>query len=93
MDTDKIIQDQTNIFFQDFVVKMWSNQETSVRKYVKNSCEIVAYAMHSEGKTSLAVGLSPYKIAKIDAFASKLAGCFFHHSAWFVAFTKSSQKN
>ena len=48
--------------------------------------------MHSEGKTSLAVGLSPYKIAKIDAFASKLAGRFFHHSAWFVAFTKSSQK-
>ena len=32
MDTDKIIQDQTNIFFQDFVGKMWSNQETSVRK-------------------------------------------------------------
>ena len=48
--------------------------------------------MHSSGKTSLAVGLSPYKIAKIDAFASKLAGRFFHNSAWFVAFTKSSQK-
>ena len=25
-----------------------------------NPCEVVAYAMHSSGKTSLAVGLSPY---------------------------------
>ena len=48
--------------------------------------------MHSSGKNSLAVGLSPYKIAKIDAFASKLAGRFFHHFAWLVAFTNSSQK-
>ena len=53
-----------------FCRKMWSNQETSVRKQVKNLYEIVEYAMHSSGKTSLAVGLSPYKIAKIDAFAS-----------------------
>ena len=44
---------------------------------VKNPCEVVVYAMHSSGKTSLAVGLSPYKIAKIDAFASKLAGRSF----------------
>ena len=56
---------------------MWSNQETSVRKQVKNLCEVVAYAMHSSGKTSLVAGLSPYKIAKIDAFASKLAGRLF----------------
>ena len=35
------------------------------------------YAMHSSGKNSLAVGLSPYKIAKKDAFASKLAGRLF----------------
>ena len=48
--------------------------------------------MHSSGKNSLAVGLSPYKIAKINAFASKLAGRYFHHFAWLVAFTKSSQK-
>ena len=60
-----------------FVVKMWSNQETSVRKQVRIPCEVVAYAMHSSGKTSLAVGLSPYKIAKIDAFASKLAWRLF----------------
>ena len=33
--------------------------------------------MHSSGKNSLAVGLSPYKIAKEDAFASKLAGRLF----------------
>ena len=33
--------------------------------------------MHSSGKSSLAVGLSPYKIVKIDAFASKLAGRLF----------------
>ena len=33
--------------------------------------------MHSSGKSSLAVGLSPYKIVKIDAFASKLAGRIF----------------
>ena len=33
--------------------------------------------MHSSGKNSLAVGLSPYKIAKKDAFASKLAGRLF----------------
>ena len=59
------------------VVKMWSNQEKPVRKQVKNLCEVVAYAMHSSGKNSLAVGLSPYKIAKIDAFASKLAGRLF----------------
>ena len=71
---------------------MWSNQENRVRKQVKNLCEVVAYAMHSSGKTSLAVGLSPYKIAKKDVLASKLAGRFFHHFAWLVAFTKSSQK-
>ena len=56
---------------------MWSNQETSVRKQVKNPCEAVRYAMHSSGKNSLAARLSPYKIAKIDAFASKLAGRLF----------------
>ena len=33
--------------------------------------------MHSSGKNSPAAGLSPYKIAKIDAFASKLAGRLF----------------
>ena len=26
---------------------MWSNQENRVRKQVKNSCEVVAYAMRS----------------------------------------------
>jgi hypothetical protein len=56
---------------------MWSNQETSVRKQGKNPCEAERYAMHSSGKNSLATGLSPYKIAKIDAFASKLAGRLF----------------
>ena len=43
-------------------------------------------------KHSLAVVLSPYKIAKIDALASKLAGRYFHYFAWLVAFTQSSQK-
>ena len=38
---------------------------------------VVIYAMHSSGINSLAVGLSSYKIAKIDAFASKLAGRLF----------------
>ena len=71
---------------------MWSNQENRVRKQVKIPCEVVAYAMRSSGKTSLAVGLSPYKIAKKDVLASKLAGRFFHHFAWLVAFTNSSQK-
>ena len=33
--------------------------------------------MHSPEKNSLAAGLSPYKIAKMDAFASKLAGRLF----------------
>ena len=56
---------------------MWSNQETSVRKQVENPCEAERYAMHSSGKNSLAAGLSPYKIAKMDAFASKLAGRLF----------------
>ena len=56
---------------------MWSNQETFVRKQVKNPCEAERYAMHSSGKNSLAAGLSPYKIAKMDAFASKLAGRLF----------------
>ena len=59
---------------------------------MKNPCEAVRYAMHSSGKNSLAARLSPYKIAKIDAFASKLAGRFFHHFAWLVVFTNSSQK-
>ena len=36
--------------------------------------------------------LSPYKIAKIDALASKLAGRYFCYFAWLVAFTNSSQK-
>ena len=56
---------------------MWSNQEKRVRKQVKNPWEAERYAMHSSGKNSLAVGLSPYKIAKKDAFASKLAGRLF----------------
>ena len=43
----------------------------------KIECERECYAMHSSGKNSLAVGLSPYKIAKKDAFASKLAGRLF----------------
>ena len=71
---------------------MWSNQENRVRKQVKNPWEAERYAMHSSGKKSLAVGLSPYKIAKIDALASKLAGRYFHYFAWLVAFTNSSQK-
>ena len=62
-------------------------------KAIENPCEVVRYAMHSSGKNSLAVGLSPYKIAKIDALASKLAGRYFHYFAWLVAFTNSSQKN
>ena len=37
--------------------------------------------MHSSGKNSLAVGLSPYKIAKINVLASKLAGRYFHYFA------------
>jgi len=32
-------ENQANIFFQRFVVKMWSNQENRVRKQVKNPCE------------------------------------------------------
>ena len=32
-------ENQANIFFQEFVVKMWSNQENRVRKQVKNPCE------------------------------------------------------
>ena len=64
----------------------------SSAKESENPCEAVRYAMHSSGKTSLAVGLSPYKIAKKDVLASKLAGRFFHHFAWLVEFTNSSQK-
>ena len=46
-------------------------------KAIENPCEAVRYAMHSLGINSLAVGLSPYKIAKINVLASKLAGRFF----------------
>ena len=46
-------------------------------QFKKIECERECYAMHSSGKNSLAVGLSPYKIAKKDAFASKLAGRLF----------------
>ena len=63
---------------------MWLNQE--------NPCEAVRYTMHSSGRNPFAVGLSPYKMAKIDALASKLAGRYFHHFAWLVVFTNSSQK-
>ena len=56
---------------------MWSNQENRVRKQVKNPWEAERYAMHSSGKNFLVAGLSPYKIAKMDAFASKLAGRLF----------------
>ena len=45
---------------------------------MKNPWEAERYAMHSSGKNFLVAGLSPYKIEKIDAFAS--------------SFTKSSQK-
>ena len=48
--------------------------------------------MHNSGVNSIAIGLLPYKIAKKDVRASKLAGRFFHHCAWLVAFTNSSQK-
>ena len=58
---------------------------------MKNPWEAERYAMHSSGKNFLVAGLSPYKIAKIDALASKLAGRYFHYFAWLVAFTKSSQ--
>ena len=78
----KILSEKTMkmvLFFQEFVVKMWSNQENRVRKQVKNPWEAERYAMHSSGKNFLVAGLSPYKIAKIDAFAS--------------SFTKSSQNN
>ena len=71
---------------------MWSNQENRVRKQVKNPWEAERYAMHSSGKNFLVAGLSPYKIAKIDALASKLAGRYFCYFAWLVAFTNSSQK-
>ena len=50
-------------------------------KAIENPCEAVRYAMHSSGKNSLAVGLSPYKIAKINVLASKLAGRYFHYFA------------
>ena len=50
------------------------------------------YAMHSSGKNSLAVGLSPYKIVKINVLASKLAGRYFRYFAWLVVFTNFSQK-
>ena len=72
---------------------MWSNQENRARKQVKNPCEVVAAAMHSSGKTSLAVGLSPYKIAKKTFLQVNLQGVFFHHFAWLAEFTKSSQNN
>ena len=49
----------------------------SSAKESENPCEAERYAMHSSGKNSLAAGLSPYKIAKMDAFASKLAGRLF----------------
>ena len=32
-------------------------------------------------------------INRKDVLASKLAGRFFHHFAWLVVFTKSSQNN
>ncbi len=43
--------------------------------------------MYSSEKSSLAVGLSPYKIAK----KTPLQGRLFYHFAWLVAFTNSSQ--
>ena len=56
---------------------MWSNQENRVRKQVKNPWEAERYAMHSSRKNFLVAGLSPYKIAKIDALASKTCRVLF----------------
>ena len=59
-------------------VLLWYKPEVVVVKCGRKiECERECYAMYSSEKSSLAVGLSPYKIAKKDAFASKLAGRLF----------------
>ena len=60
-----------------FVVKCGQIKKPPCESKVENPCEAERYAMHSSGKNSLVAGLSPYKIAKMDAFASKLAGRLF----------------
>ena len=53
----------------------------------------VRYAMHSSGKNSLAVGLSPYTFpCKSPLYQASLNEGFSRKCAWLVAFTKSSQK-
>ena len=46
-------------------------------KAIENPCEAVRYAMHSSGKNSLAVELSPYKIAKKTSLQVNLQGVIF----------------
>jgi len=72
-----VVRKSDKYIFQEFVVEMWSNQENRVRKQVKNPCEAVRYAMHSSGKNSLAVELSPYKIAKKTSLQVNLQGVIF----------------
>ena len=44
---------------------------------IKLNKKCLRESVSETGKSSLAVGLSPYKIAKKDALASKLAGRLF----------------
>ena len=56
---------------------LWDKPEVVVVKCGKKiECERECYAMYSSEKSSLAVGLSPYKIAKKDAFAGRLFSPF-----------------
>ena len=60
-----------------FVVKCGQIKKIKCESKWKIPVELWYIYMHSSGINPLAVGLSPYKIAKIDAFASKLAGRLF----------------
>ena len=75
----KINKDMDDLLITDASVKKLT-VNTLFERYMatkNNPCEAVRYAMHSSGKNSLAVGLSPYKTAKKDVLASKLAGRLF----------------
>ena len=82
MDTDKIIQD-LNRRFAAPLPEFYQRRIIFWYGEDKEFSEI----------NSLAVWLSPYKIAKKTSLQVNLQGVFFHHFAWLVAFTNFSQNN
>ena len=64
-----LVENQTNIFFQEFVVKMWSNQENRVRKRMLRHVQL-------GNKFSRCRAVALYISMEETSFSSKLEGGF-----------------